>query len=138
MKIVVDNGTPEGENLKDEHDSKVSVVNTIGHSLWETINVMLNNVLISDGSRDYPYKSYVQQVYSYNDAVKRRNLNCEYFYPDDVTMVENVNVECEGFKQRGSSISRSKEIIISIIPYVDILNTTSFLPAKHKLSFEFQ
>ena len=138
FKIVVDDNTSQGKNLTEEHKGKISVVNTIGHALWDNIGVTLNNELISEGNRTYPYRAYIQQVFSYSKASKEANLNCEYFKKDEIARSINVDPGCEGFKKRSLSIDGSKEITINIIPYIDILNTVHFLAPNHKLTLEFE
>ena len=58
LKVVIDDNTSQGKPLTEEHKGKVSLVNTIGHALWDTIGVYLNNEPISEGTPTYPYRAY--------------------------------------------------------------------------------
>ena len=125
----------DGSSLND--GAAVSVVNSFGHSLFENITTKINNVPISDHARLYPYKAYIQQCYSFSSAVKKSNLNCEYYFNDDVVTNNKVNVSCRGFKERGQMIKNSRVLTLSIIPYIDLASSPHYLCPGHSLSLEF-
>ena len=53
---------------------QISVVNLLPHSLFDHINVSIKNIPVSDHSRYYPFKAFIQTHYSYSSAVKKTNL----------------------------------------------------------------
>ena len=81
---------------------------------------MLNNIPISDHTRNYHYKSYIQQLYSFSSRVKNKNLGCKFFSKDAVT--EDVNVMIPTVDDnsvlwaRRKLIAESKEVCGVIIP----------------------
>ena len=77
-------------NKKDKSNldpnAPVSLVNSLIHSLFTNVSCMLNNIPISDHTKNYNYKSYIQQLYSFSSGVKNNNLGCEFFTKDDTVM----------------------------------------------------
>ena len=121
----------------------VSIVNTMGHSLFENISVKLNDTPISDHARLYQYKAFIQQMYSYSNEVKVHNLNCEYYLKDAKTENTTVTIptaanDTTPLGIRKAWIAESKTINLSIVPYIDIMSTNHFLCPGHTLFLEFE
>ena len=130
FKVVKNDGSDLPAN------ESVSVVNTIGHSLFENISVKLCDTPISDHARLYPYKAFIQQTFSFSNDVKTHNLNCEYFKADDTTQSATVTipapvvapaVDNSAFTIRKAWIAESKICSLSIVPYIDLMSTNHFL-----------
>ena len=60
--------------------SKVSVVNNLLHSLFESVRLTINDYLISSSSKYYPYKSYISTVLTYPSTVKNAQLATKGWY----------------------------------------------------------
>ena len=60
--------------------SKVSVVNNLLHSLFESVRLTINDYLISSSSKYYPYKSYISTVLTYPSTVKNAQLATQGWY----------------------------------------------------------
>lgn len=54
--------------------SKVSTVNNILHSLFDSVRLTINDYLISTSSKYYPYKNYITTVLTYPSTVKNAQL----------------------------------------------------------------
>ena len=54
--------------------SKVSIVNNILHSLFDSVRLTINDFLISSSSKYYPYKSYISTALTYPSTVKNTHL----------------------------------------------------------------
>ena len=132
----------DGANISSSE--AVSIVNTMGHSLFENISVKLNDVPISDHARLYQYKAFIQQMYSYSNEVKKHNLNCEYYLKDEETTNTTIaippaaNNDVSPISLRKAWIMSSKTVNMSIVPYIDIMSTNHFLCPGHTLFLEFE
>ena len=133
----------DGQNLSD--DEHVSLVNSPIHSLFDNIIVQLNGNVISDQTRQYPYKAYFTQTFSYNEQTKKNNLQGEYYLEDDsdkttVSMPEDIDGDnCESVLAiRKEWIANSKSIQATIIPYIDISSSSNYLSPGHCLHLEFE
>ena len=137
FKVVKNDGSDLGAN------ERVSIVNTLIHSLFENVGCKLNDTPISDHARLYHYKAFIQQMYSYSHEVKNHNLECEYFLKDAITTDTSPTIPVNladptPLGVRKSWIVGSKTIHGTIIPYVDITSTPHFLCPGHSLFLEFE
>ena len=60
FKIVKADGQPL------DADSNVAPVNNFLHSMFSSVDLYLNNKLISSNSDTYPYRAYIENLLSYN------------------------------------------------------------------------
>ena len=72
IKLKVKNQT--GENL--EADVNVSPVNNFFHCLFSSIDLYLNNKLVTNNTDTYPYRAYIENLLSYSKESKKNTLEC--------------------------------------------------------------
>ena len=81
-------------------------------------------------------------MYSFSNEVKNSNLNCEYFKKDDLTTSTTVDIASatadSALGIRKGWVAESKPLILSIVPYIDLMSTNHFLCPGHKVSLEFE
>ena len=57
----------------------VGAVNLFLHSLFQQVNFSLNDVQVSQSSRTYAYRAYIESLLSYGPQAKTLNLLLHYF-----------------------------------------------------------
>ena len=126
----------------------VSTVNNIFDSLWNKIDVKMNNNSINDPTNAwYAYKAYFENHLSYSKGTKSNLLSyrgyfndtCDKF--DDVGSVsDGVFTESsnEGFKKRKEMFAGSKWVHFCINLHNDITTLRKYIPAGVKLVFELE
>ena len=138
LKIVHDDGSKNGINLTNGQSGKVSSVNMLPQLMWSQISQELNNQPINEHSRNYGRKVYVQHTFSYSRNVKKNNLVCELFIPDDATNTDEVDGSCNGFKKRAKYFDESKSRQFVFNPLLDFSSEQHFLAPTHKLTLSLE
>jgi hypothetical protein len=61
---------------------KVSVVNNLLHSMFESCRLTINDLPITISPNNYGYKAYMSDVLSYSSQIKACQLSTQGYYPD--------------------------------------------------------
>ena len=78
FRILRSNGT----NL--EADKKVAPINNFFHSMFSGIDLYLNNKLVTSNMDTYPYRAYIENLFSFGSDVKDNQLKAaEFWYEDE-------------------------------------------------------
>lgn len=72
-------------------DDKVSIVNNSLHSLFQQIDVYLNETLVSASDSAYAYRSYLENLLSFSKEAKASQLCCEGWFTDEAGKFDNVD-----------------------------------------------
>lgn len=95
---------------------KVSLVNFALHSLFQQLDVYVNENLISIASDTYAYRAYIENMLCYSKEHKKTQLATELYARDtagkmsDLTGVEATGNK--GFVKRGESIAKSSTVTL--------------------------
>ena len=97
--------TAAGEDLG--ADAPVGPVNLFLHSLFSEIDVSLNNTLVTSANNTYPYRAYLENIFSYGPASKNLQLTSALYYKDLAGRMEDTNpfhndTRNDGLKKRGA------------------------------------
>lgn len=87
-------------NLPDTNKN-VSVVNNIGHSMWQAVRLTINDTEITTTGGLYPYKAYISNLLTYDTFVKAHQLSQQGWYTDTAGHMEPSD-ENDGFSQRSN------------------------------------
>jgi hypothetical protein len=63
-------------------DKKVSVVNNLLHSMFESCRLSINDLPITISPNNYGYKAYMSDVLSYSSQIKSAQLATQGYYSD--------------------------------------------------------
>jgi hypothetical protein len=63
-------------------DVKVSTVNNLLHSMFESVRLVINDLPITVSPNNYGYKAYMSDVLSYSSQIKACQLSTQGFYAD--------------------------------------------------------
>ena len=121
-------------------DEKISTVCNFPESLFENINVTLNNTPISDHGRAYAYKSYITKKLSLTPVVKTSSLLSNYWLEesnDANIKIENTNLS-DAFTERAKLIEGSRDVYFIFNPLVDLFNTEKYLPPHIELKIDLE
>ena len=114
----------------------IAPVSMFPHALFESIDVQINTVPITDHYRLYPYKAYIQAHFASTSAVKSKTLCNEWYERDTLDSEDSVNANAELIIRR-SYIAKSKEAYFTFEPRIDSGTMSRFFPPGHVLSLEF-
>ncbi|XP_045183462.2 uncharacterized protein F54H12.2-like [Mercenaria mercenaria] len=119
----------DGNNLAG--DTETSVVNNFFHSLFSSIDLYLNNKLISSNADNYPYKAYIENLLSYNKECKDTQMHALELWTKDsyLHMQDNtIGGSNEGWKTRKTRISTSKTCELIGRLHLDLFLQEKYLP----------
>ena len=78
----------DGSNLDD--DQKAGPINNFLHSMFSGIDLFLNNKFVTSSMDTYPYRAYIENLFSYGSDVKSNQLKAgEFWYPDSAGKFED-------------------------------------------------
>ncbi len=91
----------DGTDLASEN--QVGPVNLFLQSLFNQVDVSLNERLISPSTPTYPYRSMIETLRSYGSDAPKSQLSSSLFYKDTSNRMDNGNPACTRWRsQRGS------------------------------------
>ncbi|XP_067939591.1 uncharacterized protein F54H12.2-like [Watersipora subatra] len=98
----------DGSNIDD--DAEVAPINLIGQTLFQQIDVSLNDVIITDSSNLYHYRAMIETLLSYSDESKQSQLTMSMFAKDTANAMEARNDSNKGFVERKRLTEKSKTV----------------------------
>ena len=120
---------PNGNNL--DADTETSVVNNFFHSLFSSIDLYLNNKLITNNADTYAYRAYLENLLSFSTDIKKTQLSAlEVWYPDTAGHMQDnaIAEENEGFKSRRLRIAESRVLEMCGRLHLDLFLQDKYLP----------
>ena len=107
VKLKVTKGT--GENLAAA--TVVAPVNLLLHSLWRDVVVKANGVIIHQTTNTYPYKAYMETVFTYSSAAKNGTIGApQLFYKDTVGRFNDKAATNPSFITKQNKFANSREV----------------------------
>ena len=91
-------------------DAEIGPVNNWIHSLFNQVDVSLNERLITPSTNTYPYRSYIETLLTYGPAAKESQLTQSLWYQDTAGHMEDKDSSNIGFKQRKKWTLNSKQV----------------------------
>ncbi|XP_045186016.2 uncharacterized protein F54H12.2-like [Mercenaria mercenaria] len=114
-----------------EAGTETSVVNNFFHSMFSSIDLYLNNKLISSNSHTYPYRVYIENLLSYNKECKDTQLRAFELWDKDTAthMQDNTrDGNNDGWKRRRTRIAESKSCELTGRLHLDLFLQEKYLP----------
>ncbi len=93
-------------------DDKVAPVNLISHSIFQSVQVMLNNRMISDTACHYPYRAMFEILTTANREAARTQLSSAGFYMDTPGQMNNISLN-HGERERRQLFIESEYVQFS-------------------------
>lgn len=113
------------------NDVNVSPVNNFLHSLFSTIDVYLNNKLITNNSDTYPYRAYIENLLSFNKESKTTHLKGGDLWISDTPgkfEITNLSQQNEGLDERNKVMAGSKSFELCGRLHLDVFLQEKYLP----------
>lgn len=129
--------TSKAEKIKD--DTLVVPVNNFLHSLFNQVDVFLNQKPVSPPNNSYAYRAYIETLLNYSEEAKMSHLTTSLWYDDTPGHIETVlekDVDAddtdaitlnEGAERRRSFISGGKTVDLLGHLHCDLFNQDKFL-----------
>lgn len=126
LKIKKSNGTDLAA------DSKVAPINYIGATLFEQIDVLLNDVQISNSSPNNAYRAILETLLTYDTEASKSQLQCGGFYKDTAGQMDSVDPEAandvnKGLVERYGLVQGSKSVEFIAKLHADLFNQPKLL-----------
>ena len=113
----------DGPNLDDEQ--KAGPINNFLHNMFSDIDLFLNNKLVTSSMDTYPYRAYIENLFSYGSDVKSNQLKAgEFWYLDSAGKFEDH--DSETIKARAVAKSRPVELWRRL--HLDLAMQEKYLP----------
>ena len=77
--------------------------------MFSGINLYINNKLITNNSYKYPYRAYLENLFSYGSAVKDIQLKAAKFWSDDEPGAFE-DMSNSSITDRGKRVAKSKSV----------------------------
>ena len=125
LKVTKTNGDPL------DADVNVSPVNNFFHSLFSSMDLYLNNKLITNNSDTYPYRAYIENLLSYSGESKSTHLKAGEMWVEDTPAkfdkpdLDGGNV---GMVARAKLIEESKCIELCGRLHLDLFLQNKYIP----------
>ena len=119
----------DGHDL--EADSNVAPVNNFLHTMFSSVDLYLNNKLISSNSDTYPYRAYIENLLSYNSDSKSTFLKASVLWVEDTAAhfdTLNHDGANTGLQKRMGAISQSKTAELFGRLHLDLFQQEKYLP----------
>ena len=134
--------------LKDiDANDNISTVNNIFDSLWNKVDVKINDKSINDPTNAwYAYKAYFENHLSYSKGTKSNLLSYRGYFNDTTGKFDDVGSVSsgsltessnDGFMKRKKIFAGSKWVYFCINIHNDITTLRKYIPTGVKLVFEF-
>ena len=122
---------PDGNNLPD--DAPCGPVNLFLHSMFNQVDVHLNDRMVSTASNTYAYRAMIETLLTYGSDAKTSHLTAGLFYKDtaqrmDATdpTLDDANVNF-GLKKRREFTRASRQVDLVGMIHADIFRQEKFL-----------
>lgn len=105
----------------------VAPVNNWLHSIFNQLDIYLNQKLISPPNNTYAYRAYIETLLNYGPAAKKSHLTCGLWYMDTSNKMNEMTDANKGFKTRKEIVKESNELEMIGHIHGDIFNQEKFL-----------
>lgn len=113
--------TKDGDKIPEGKD--VSVVNNTGHSLFNKVDLKLENESINRQCDSYHYKAYIKNLLSYSTMTKTTTigLGSDNFYHDTPNMFDKMDDSQAGYQARRRAFAEVKTSGTALNPVKQII-----------------
>lgn len=108
-------------------DAPISVVNLLAHSLFQQVDIYLNEVLVSSASSLYHYRSMLETLLSFNTEAKESQLTMSLFSKDTAGAMDALDAANKGFTDRQTYTAKSQTIPLIGRIHADIFSQKRFM-----------
>jgi len=112
----------------------VSTINNIFHSLFSSVDVYVNDLLITDPSSNwYSYRSYIEKLLTYSKNTKVVQLSSSGYFQDSHKQYDTMSTENDGWKKRRLMFTAGFWNDFTEILHVDLTTAKRYLPPNIRI-----
>ena len=112
----------------------VSTINNIFHSLFSSVDVYVNDLLITDPSSNwYSYRSYIEKLLTFSKNTKIVQLSACGYFQDSHKQYDTMTNDNEGWKKRRLMFTGGFWNDFSEILHVDLSTAKKYLPPNIRI-----
>lgn len=115
----------DSNSIKDQ--IHVAPVNNWLHSLFNQLDVYLNQKLVSPPNNTYAYRAYLETLLNYGPAAKSSHLTCGLWYEDTPHKMDAMDSTNKGFIKREELVKLNTSVDMIGHLHGDIFNQDKFL-----------
>lgn len=108
-------------------ETGATVVNNIIGSLFKTLNVYFNNVLVNTSENTYAYRAYLEKLLNYGKEASETNLQASGWFLDTDDFDSQDENKNAGYKSRVKAITNNKKLEIYGKLAGDVFNLKKYL-----------
>ena len=98
----------------------MSIVNNFFHSMFSSIDLYMNNKLVTSNMDTYPYRAYLENLFSYGSDVKDNQLKAwEFWYEDEPDKFDDLTQA--NVKARAKQVAESKSLELQGRLHLDLV-----------------
>lgn len=128
VEETANDGTKSTRNKEEKQGPAVSVINSIGTSLFESVKITLNGAQVNFINTQHTnYKAYLETLLTYGADAANTHLKASGFEMDDAGEYDIIKGN-NGAMKRAGWIAVSQELAFSSPLHNDILTVDKFLP----------
>jgi hypothetical protein len=128
-----------GDKTALTQNSRVYPINNTIHSIFSQVEAVMNGTYISTSSPNYPYRAYIEDLFSYSGEAKKTQLGAGLFFKDTAGHMEESPVpnHNKGAKRRHDFVGRSNTITMFGRPHLDIFHQNKLMLPGVELKLKF-
>lgn len=124
-----------------EATDKVGVINYIGATLFENVEIKLNEVIITHGTNNYAERAIMEVLMSYGEEASKGWLRAGLFEKDTAGKMDVADPDAAdgnaGLKSRAEYSKLSKSVTVRAKLHEDLFNQPRPLPSGSRLEIKF-
>lgn len=117
--------SPDSNAIKEQ--THIAPVNNWLHTLFNQLDVYLNQKLVSPPNNTYAYRAYIETLLNYGPAAKESHLTCGLWYEDTPHKMDATDSTNKGFIKRGELVKVNTAVDMIGHLHGDIFNQDKFL-----------
>lgn len=114
-------------NPKEGSATVAGPINNLLHSMFNQVDVFLNQKLVSPPNNAYAYRAYIETLLNYGAGAKASHLTSVLWYNDTAGKMDDTGDANSGLKSRRDHLSIGKTIDLLGHLHCDIFNQERFL-----------
>ena len=119
--------TASADTSEDEGIWSISTCNHLAQSLWDSIEIKMNDRVMTHGQTRYSYMSMLNTLLC-ESKMNESDLECSFFYKDTAGYLDDTSLSAaggnEGLKKRAELLSESKPVELLAKIEVDVLKNS--------------
>lgn len=120
-------------------DSDAAPVNNIAHSLFNSVQMLVNGEKVTGNNEDYAFKSTILDLVGVEKKDKDTRLEgCQKWMKDTAGHMDTRAAENTGFIARRAEFSARNKHAVVMRPHIDLLKQCKLLPSHCEIKFIFE